>query len=251
MKTRPFPPALPHGPIEEILPDLFQVTGTCRMAGPVPLRFSRVMTVWKRADGLVVFNSVRLGEEGERALDLLGPVRLIVRLAGNHGSDDPYYRDRYKAPLWAPSGAPYIPGFDTRAEPYCEPDHWFLGGETLPLPGVVVHHFGSKPAEAIAVLPIHGGVAVVGDSLQNWAAPDPYFNWIARISMRGMGFFRPYNVGPGWLRQCRPPERDLRAVLDLPFRHALLAHGAPVIDDAQERYRASIEFAAGVAAKSV
>lgn len=250
MKARPFPPAHPHGEIVEVLPDLFQVSGTCVFASPVPMRFSRVMTVQRLGERLVLWNTIRLDDGGLAALDRLGKVDTVVRLAGNHGADDPFYKDRYGATVWAPEGAPYMPGFDVSAEPYFEPDRRYGSGESLPIEGAKVHLFRSSPTEALVVLPQAGGVALSGDSLQNWSAPDRYFNWLGKWSMRMMGFFRPHNVGPGWLRQCRPPAEDLLSVLDLSWEHLLPAHGDPVIGGAKEKYRPSIQWAAGIAKKA-
>src|ERR1700722_8894119 len=62
--ARPFPPALPHGELDEVLPGLFLVTGTARLPGPLPVRFSRNMTVVREGERLVLLNSVRLDEAG-------------------------------------------------------------------------------------------------------------------------------------------------------------------------------------------
>jgi len=82
---------------------------------------------------------------------------------------------------------------------------------------------------------------ISGDCLQHWAVPDEYFSWLGRTMMKMMGFIKPHNIGPGWLKQCKPPKDQLRAILELPFANVLPAHGAPVIGDARERYRAAIE----------
>jgi len=82
---------------------------------------------------------------------------------------------------------------------------------------------------------------ISGACLQHWAVPDAYFSWLARTMMKMMGFIKPHNIGPGWLKQCKPPKDQLRAILELPFANVLPAHGAPVIGDARERYRAAIE----------
>lgn len=240
MKPRPHPPALPHGALEEVLPGLFFVTGTVRMGGG--MSFSRAMTVVKEGERLVLVNSVRLDEAGLSALDRLGKVTDVIRLAGNHGADDPFYRERYGAKVWAVKDSPYMPGFDPKAEPYFEPDVRFDEGSALPIAGAKVHVFRSGPAEALLLLP--SGTAIAGDALQNWSGPDAYFSFMGRLVMRLMGFMKPFNVGPGWLSQCKPPPEDLRAVLTLPFENVLPSHGTPVLGGAREKYRAAIEAAA-------
>jgi hypothetical protein len=71
------------------LPDIFFVTGTMRMPGPVPVSFSRNMTVVREAGRLVIINSLRLDEQSLRSLDALGKVTDVIRIAGFHGMDDP------------------------------------------------------------------------------------------------------------------------------------------------------------------
>lgn len=239
---RPFPPALPHGEIKELLPGLHLVTGTVAMPGPLPVRFSRNMAIVREGERLVLVNSVRLDDAGLAALDALGKVTDVVRLAANHGMDDPFYKDRYGAKVWAVRGQRYTAGFNTSApQTYFAADAELDAGSALPLAGARLHVFDSRPPEGILFLDRHGGVAISGDCLQNWAGPDAYFSWLGKLLMRMMGFIKPHNIGPGWLKQCKPPREQLRGILDVPFANVLPAHGAPVLGDAQDRYRPAIE----------
>jgi hypothetical protein len=243
--ARPVPPAQPHGDIREVLRGIFFVTGTMGMPGPLPVRFSRNMTIVRTEDRLVLVNTVRLDDRGLAALDRLGKVTDIVRLAANHGSDDPFYADRYRAKVWVLKGQRYTAGFDTRArDTYFSPDVEADEATELPIAGTRLHFIHSEPPEGLLVLPDHGGTVISGDCFQNWAATDERFNWLGSAMMRLMGFMKPHNVGPGWLRQCRPPPQELRAILDRPFANVLPAHGVPVIGRAAELYRAAIERAA-------
>jgi hypothetical protein len=238
---RPFPPALPHGELREVLPDTFLITGTVQLPGPMPVRFSRNMTVVREGDRLVLVNSVRLDESGLAALDRLGKVTDVIRLAGFHGMDDPFYKDRYGARVWALRGQRYTHGFATDGEPYFAPDVEMDATTALPLEGARLYVIDATPAEGVLLLDRSGGVAITGDCLQHWHQPDAYFSWMARVMMRMMGFIRPYNVGPAWLKQARPPKDQLRGILDLTFANVLPSHGAPVVGDARERYRPAIE----------
>lgn len=239
---RPFPPALPHGEIHEVLPDLFFVTGTIGMPGRLPVRFSRNMTIVREGERLVLVNSVRLDDAGLAALERLGKVTDVVRLAGNHGADDPFYADRFKAKVWALEGQRYTAGFDTKAaDTYFAADAELGPASDLPITGARLHFIRSDPAEGLLLLSRHGGTIVSGDCLQHWATTDAYFNWVGRAMLRVFGFIRPHNVGPGWLRQCKPPKEELRAILGLSFSNVLPAHGAPVIGGAVELYRPAIE----------
>jgi hypothetical protein len=239
--ARPHPPALPHGAIREVLPDIHFVTGTVRMTTP-PVGFSRNMVIVREGGRLVLVNCVRLDEAGLASLDALGEVTDVVRLAGGHGMDDPFYRERYKAKVWAVAGQRYTAGFDTNArDVYLEPDVAMGPGTVLPVAGGRLYTIGSSPPEALLVLERHGGTVVAGDCFQNWAKTDAYFNWLGRMLMPVMGFVRAHNVGPAWLKEGKPPKEDLRGILSLDFANVLPAHGDPVIGNARELYRAAIE----------
>src|SRR5215510_6157608 len=98
-----FPPALPHGPIEEVFPNVFFVTGTMRAEFFGSMwTFSRNMTVVREDGRLTIVNSVRLGPSGLAELEALGTVANVVRIGDMHGTDDPFYMDRYRtATFWA------------------------------------------------------------------------------------------------------------------------------------------------------
>ncbi len=109
--SRPHPPARPHCPLTEVLPDLFVVRGSISIG---PTRFSRNMAVVRQGERLVLVNTVRLDDEGLAALDALGRVTDTVRLAGGHGSDDPFYKERYGATVWTLPDQPYVTGVDPK-----------------------------------------------------------------------------------------------------------------------------------------
>lgn len=205
------------------------------------MRFSRNMVILREGERLVLFNTVRLDDAGLAALDALGKVTDVVRVAGNHGMDDPFYADRYKAKVWAAKGQRYVAGFGADApDVYFESDEEMAPGGRLPVEGATLHLIHSHPPEALLRLPHHGGVLIVGDCLQNWAKSDAYWSLPARIAMPLLGFVKPHNVGPAWLKSCKPPKADLRAVLELSFSHVLPAHGAPVLADGVAKYRPAI-----------
>jgi hypothetical protein len=242
---RPFPPALPHGQLEEVLPGLFFVRGTIGMPGPLPVRFSRNMTVIRDGERLILVNTVRLDESGLASLDKLGKVTDVIRLAGNHGADDPFYADRYKAKVWVLKGQRYTAGFDTKApDTYFTPDAEADATTTLPIANARLHFIHGDPPEGLLLLPHDGGTIIAGDCLQHWASTDAYFSWLGSIVMKLMGFIKPHNVGPAWLKQTKPPKEELRAILDLPFVNVLPSHGAPVLGNAVELYRPAVERAA-------
>jgi hypothetical protein len=219
------------------------VTGTLEMPGALPVRFSRNMTVLREGERLVVVNSVRLGDAGLKALDALGRVTDVIRIAGNHGMDDPFYKDRYGAKVWAVRGQQYRAGFGGDGDVYFTADAQMDATTELPMAGSRLYVIDAKPPEGILLLERHGGIAVTGDCLQHWHAPDAYFSFVAKTMMRFMGFIKPHNVGPAWLKQCKPPRDQMRGILDLPFANVLPSHGAEVVGDARARYRPAIERA--------
>jgi hypothetical protein len=242
MPSRPHPPAQPHGELRELFPNVFFVTGTMRMPGPVPVRFSRNMTVIREGERLVVVNSVRLDAAGLKQLDKLGTVTDVLRLAAFHGMDDPFYKDRYGARSWTVKGQRYVSGFNyASGQAYHEADEEMHEASQLPLSGAKLLVIGSRPPEGLLWLEREGGVLVSGDCLQNWRAPDEFFSLLARPMMRVMGFIKPHNIGPVWLKRTRPPLGSLLGILEHDFEHVLPAHGEPAHGSAKASYRPRIE----------
>lgn len=247
MSSFEFPAALPHGEIRELFPDIFFVTGSMNMSKP-PLSFSRNMTVVRENGSLTLINSVRLDEPGLRDLEKLGTIDNVIRLAGFHGMDDPFYKERYNAKVWAIKGQVYVKGFDFNVEPFFHADELVDAAGELPIKGARLYVFRSvKPPEAIVVLLRDGGILVTGDSLQNWQKPDRYFNLLGRLILSFKGFINAYNIGPAWRKFVKPSAADFRGLLDLRFEHVLPAHGDEVIGNALELYRPVIEKAAAQA----
>jgi hypothetical protein len=236
-------PASPHGEFEEVFDGIWFVRGGVKMPMRVPMRIGRSMTVVRGEDGLTIFNSMRLSDQGWQALESFGDVKHVVRLSGFHGRDDGFYRERYGARIYAIEGQRYARGMEPNKEdPYMEPDEWLHQQSALPVANAKLKVFStSNPPEAVCLIERDGGVLITGDSLQHTPTPDEFFNWPAKLMMKRFGFFKPYNVGPGWLQFAHPTASDVRSVLDLEFNHVLPGHGAAVIGDAKEKYRPAIE----------
>ena len=239
------PSPSPHGRFRELFDGVWFVRGGIKMPMRVPMKIGRAMTVVRGNDGLVIFNSMRLSDEGLRELDALGDVRHVVRLAGFHGRDDGFYRDRYGATVYAIEGQRYFRGMDPKKQSvasFMEPDVWLDEESALPIPGARLKVIAScDPTEALCLIDREDGILITGDSLQNSPAPDEFFNFPAKLMMKRFGFFKPYNVGPGWLQFASPSADDVRSVLELDFEHVLPGHGDAVIGGAKEKYRPAIE----------
>jgi hypothetical protein len=225
-----FPPATPHGEIQEVFPGVFHVTGSVDM---VPgMRINRAMTILRDGDALTLISPIRLSQEGLAALDALGRVENIVKLGGYHlgaqnGLDDPFYVDRYGAKLWALEGMEHKGGL--AADRILRP-----GGE-MPVRGLSLFIYEtSKLPEAMFLLDREGGILITADSLQNWTGPDAFFSETAAERMGQAGFFKPANIGPEWLRFCAPDPAEFDRVAALSFRHLLPSHGTPLLHRAKE-----------------
>ena len=240
-----FPPAAKHGEIEQLFDNIYLVTGSVRLPGPLPVQCSRNMTIVKQGDSLCLINSMRLNPEGLEALDQLGKVEHVIRIAGFHGMDDPFYKDRYGAKVWSVKGAAYASGFNKnpKAEDcYFEADEVIESDTTLPIQGARAYTFEQeKLGEALIWLDHEGGIIVSGDALQHWHSTDEFFNLPAKGLMRLMGFIKPHNVGPGWVKMARPRREDIQGILDIDFDSVLPVHGTPVLGGAREAFRRAIE----------
>jgi hypothetical protein len=123
----------------------------------------------------------------------------------------------------------HMPGLKTDRE-------LILGGK-MPFRGCNVFAFRTtKLPECILHIDRAGGILVSCDSLQNWIAPDEFFSDQSRKMMTEMGFFKPANIGPLWMKLNEPKREDFVRLCDLPFRHALCGHGVPLRDTAKEAY---------------
>lgn len=222
-----------HGPIKEVLKDVFFVSGTMRneFFGSM-WQFSRNMTVVREDGELTLFNTVRLGDEGLTALERLGTVKNVVRLGDMHGVDDPFYVDRYNATFWA------LPKM-TIQEGLKVDKHLSEEGE-MPVKGASLFQFKSvERPECIMRLDRDGGIMIACDSLQNWVEPDEFFDESTVSTMTEMGFFKVGNLGPAWMHTSQPKASDFVLLKEVPFKHAFCGHGYPLLDNAQEAYHAT------------
>lgn len=224
------PPALPHGKLEEVFPDVFFVTGTMKtVLMGADWQFNRNMTVVRDGSALTLINTVRLDDGGLKELDKLGRVANVVRIGALHGRDDAFYKARYEATFWA------LPGMTLQHE--LRADKELVPGGEMPFAGCSVFAFRTtKMPECILRIDRAGGILVACDSLQNWLQPDELFSEQSKMMMTEMGFFQTANIGPLWMQLNEPKGEDFARVRELSFRHALCGHGAPLRDTANEAF---------------
>jgi hypothetical protein len=226
---------MPHGDLEEVLPEVFLVTGTSRPTFlGLSWQYSRNMVVVRAGRSLTLINTVRLDDAGLTRLDALGRVTAVVRLGAFHGMDDAFYLSRSPdARYFGLAGAP--------PEGARAPDVFLEEGAEGPLPGMRIFRFATSAVpEALLWMPAHGGVLISCDALQNWAEVDRFFDAESAERMRAFGFIEPANIGPGWRQAAQPRVEDFERLLTLPFRHLLPAHGTPLLDDAPKRIAATV-----------
>lgn len=234
-------PAWPHGLIREFLDDLFFVVGTNKVQHDgVDLQTSRTMLIVREGQELTLINTVRLDPAGLHALEALGTVKHVVRLGAFHGRDDPFYRDRYDALLWALPASAHTDG---RA-----PDRLLRESGELPVQSAQMLEFhSSKHPEAALLLARQGGVLVTCDAIQNWSSVDPFFSEATAAMFLAQGLIREANVPATWLGACQPQPHDFERLLALDFRHLVTAHGRPLLEDAYARVQASVHRLFGTA----
>lgn len=237
-----YPKATPHGHLIEIFEDIFSVTGSVIMGAG--LQISRNMIVVREGRSLTLISSVRLDEEGLKALDALGDVKHVVKLGSYHlgkhnGLDDPFYVERYSAKLWAMPNMNHKEGLSTTNQ--------LLPGGKLPFKGASMFSYEtSEKPEGLLLIDKAGGILVACDSLQNWLEPDEYFSESAATLMKKVGFFDAANIGPEWFRVCEPKAKDFERLLALEFCHLLPSHGKPIINTAKQEFTVTFSRLLGI-----
>jgi len=231
------PPAMPHGPLREIAPDLFLAPGTFDVA-PL-MRVSRNMVIVRSGQDLTLVNPVRLSPEGEAELEALGTVRHAMRLGVLHGVDDPYTVERFGAEFWCQAES------TRHRKPV--PDHELTEGGALPLPDAELFVFReTKKPECALLLHRGDGVLLTCDALQHYGTFERH-SLVARLTMPLMGFRKTLLIGPLWLKFMTPEGGSLRPdyerLLELPFDALISAHGTPLMNGAKTATRAAVDSA--------
>jgi len=231
------PTALPHSNIQQVLPEVFFVTGAMEtVLMDMDWRFSRNMIIVRENDSLILINSVRLTEEGLAELDQLGTVTDIVRIGSLHDKDDAFYTERYaSAEYWGLEDFPNQEQMPRVTKPLIE------GGD-LPISDASLFTFKTtKLPESILCLDREGGILIACDALQNWLEPDEFFSPESTAVMTEMGFFTPANIGPVWMKFAEPEAEDFVRLKKLTFNHVLCGHGEPLKDNAYQEFSATFK----------
>lgn len=237
-KKDSYPKPFTQDPIKEIAPDIFLVRGTIKIKKV--MQISRNMVIIRHENELTLLNSVRLDEANEKQLRELGDVKRIIRLGADHGLDDRYYMDTFKAELWATGESPIYPNLAI--------DKIIDESTDLPFPDAQLFCFQqTKFAEAAVLVRRNGGFLFTCDSLQHHE--DFYHhNAPAKAVMCPFGFRKtPVVVGPPWIPHQTPKGGNLRPdfdrILELEFDKLCGAHGAVVEENAKKYVEEAVENA--------
>lgn len=219
----------PHGEITEVFQDLYIVTGTNHIHyDGVDIQVSRNMTIVCENNDLTLINTVRLDEEGLKALEQLGTVRNVVNIGAFHGYDDAFYLDRYQAKLWALKNKQHQDGRPADSE--------LRVNGPMPISNCSLFNFETTQfPECMLILKRNeGNVLITCDCIQNWETPDAFFSEQSAKQFQEQGLIKQANIPDTWLGACKPDIAELSKIKALSFKHLISAHGVPLKDNAYE-----------------
>lgn len=230
-----FPPPRRHGPIEEILTDVFVVRAE-EHVGPL-VDVPRNVTILRRGDDLVMIDGMRLAEETEAHLERLGRVRHLVRLGHAHPRDEAYLAHRWGAPpTWAP--------------PPCRGATPLEDGHAPFLAGTQVFLFRrSARGEAALVFEHTGGnVLVTAEAVHNCVDLDGC-SLVAGVALHLAGEVGPARLGRVWLAEAGGTalRDDFDRLLEHDFAHLVCSRGEPMRGGARDALRRSVADVFGAA----
>ncbi|MBN9226307.1 MULTISPECIES: hypothetical protein [Legionella] len=227
-----YSPAWPHGDIIKAFENVYVVRGSnITYFADTRIQHSRNMTIINSNGDLTLINTVRLNEEGLRALDMLGSVKHVVSIGAFHGRDDAFYLDRYQSEFWTvhPEKKAYI----TR----CLQDN-----NALPIKNSHFFMFkNSSPAEGFIYMNNQEGIIITCDSIKNWVEIDQYFSEDTAKMAISQGEITKARISPIWLNATGVHKADFDYLLHLQFKHLISAHGDVLKNTAYEDVKNSVE----------
>lgn len=226
-----------HGPIEEVFPNIYMVTGIniTHHEGQA-LQHSRNMIIYREENQLTLINTVKLTDAGLTELEKLGEITNLVRIGAFHGRDDAFYKNRYKAKLWALK--------EMQDENDAQVDFILEANTKMPFAHCAVLPFKTSSfPEAVLYIDEHDGILVTCDSVKNWTQADAFFSEQTASLYKKLGFFETASISDVWLGATKTKQSDFEAILALSFQHLLSAHGVALIDNAKTYLSVSVENA--------
>ncbi len=214
----------PHGAIEKLDDHLWRVEA--KLPG---MEMKRVMTIGKRADGmLVIHNGIALGEPEMAEIDAWGKVGVIVVPNAFHRLDAKVFADRYPdARVLCPSGA------KAKVAQVVKVDGSY---EDLPPDGVVELRIldGTKQREGVMV--VHAGAdtsLVFNDAVFNMPHLPGFTGFILRRVTGSTGGPRVSRIAKMFVVADKPAFRaHIEQLADLPgLRRVVVSHHATITED--------------------
>lgn len=229
-----FTKTTPHGGLTKVLDNVYVIEGSFTLG--FGTLFGRNMAIVKRGDDLTIINSVRVDEDTEKEILMLGTIKNLVRMCDMHGCDDAYYIDKFKPTFWSLEGLQPKP--DTKVDKVLKED-----SET-PIEGMKVALLrGSR--EAVFWIPDNGGTLIACDFIQNSIEPSKYATWVGLKMTTSLGFI-------GECRCCVPMYRfqfgtkhweAAQKILSWDFENLIPAHGHAKVGGAKAVTAKNIEEA--------
>lgn len=216
-------PIHPHGPLEPLADDLWQVTGSLPR-GPLP----RNMVVYRLRDGrLIIHGGIAMTEQGMTALESLGHPSVLIVPNGLHRMDAPFYLARYPGiEVTCPAAAR---AKVERKVPVRRPVEVVLAELELP-----VHTpAGTKAQEKVYQLPLADGCALVCTDLLFNVPDQPGLGGLLLRLMGSTGKFGISRLGRLMFLRDRAAFADwLERLAALPgLRILSMAHGHALTHD--------------------
>jgi hypothetical protein len=225
----------PHGDIREVFENIFMVTGTNVINNDgIRYQTSRNMIILRSSEGMLsLINTVRLNEDGLKALNKLGTVKHVIRIGAFHGYDDPFYVDTYEADYWI------MPNMDNE---YGIENPKILSKESMPISNCSLFEFKTTTlSEGALLLEQDNGILISCDSIQNWTEKDSFFSDECWNMFKEQGLIGAANIPDTWVGACKPRKEDFSAIQALKFSHLISAHGEPLTEIASEKVSNSIK----------
>lgn len=222
-----------HGPIIEVLPEIFMVTGkSIYQNGDEQIQKSNNMVIVRQNHELTLINTLALSDEGLLELEALGTVKNVVRLGAFHDRNDGFYLERYQAKLWALSQMVHKNGRQA--------DYLMDKDKALPFRNASFFWFETTNyPEAILHIERDGGILITCDSIKNWTKADEYFSSKTAQDFMSQGLIAEASIDNVWLNAMNPKKSDFERLLKLKFKYLLSAHGE-LLKNAHEKLKPTL-----------